>query len=217
MHSRWLLLPAASVSLFFASCTSGTGPLAGNNPAGTGPFDSRGNYVEAWADNPSAWRKGNSQQVAEATPDRAAATDIPVSPEFVKVEEVPNNAVPYQQGGTTTTVVYKKPTPATVTRSAPERTVAKNTSKPSSTTTKSTTKSKPSSTVAKSTTKPKATVKKELVKSKPKPKSSSHTVKSGDNLYNIAKRYGTSVAAIQKANGTKGAMIRPGQSLVIPR
>jgi membrane-bound lytic murein transglycosylase D len=60
-------------------------------------------------------------------------------------------------------------------------------------------------------------VKKELVKSKAKPKSSSHTVKSGDNLYNIAKRYGTSVAAIQKANGTKGAMIRPGQSLVIPR
>lgn len=215
MHSRWLLLPAASLSLFITSCGSGGGGSTAGNPQGLGPFDSRGNYVEAWADNPSQWKKGSSssQQLADAQPDRAAATDIPVSPEFVKVEEVPSNAVPYQQGGTTTTVVYKKPTP----EAATNRTVAKNTSKPSSTTTRSTTKPKPSSTVAKSTPKPKATVKKELVKSKPKPKSSSHTVKSGDNLYNIAKRYGTSVAAIQKANGTKGAMIRPGQSLVIPR
>ena len=217
MHSRWLLLPAASLFLFLNSCANNGGGIAGtSNPSGTGPFDSRGNYVEAWADNPSAWRKGNNTQVAEAEPDRAAATDIPVSPEFVKVEEVPSNAVPYQQGATTTTVVYKKPTPSAVTRSAPERTVAKNTSKPSSTT-KSTTRPKPSSTVAKSTTKPKASVKKELVKSKAKPKSSSHTVKSGDNLFNIAKRYGTSVSAIQKANGVKGATIRPGQSLKIPR
>ena len=37
------------------------------------------------------------------------------------------------------------------------------------------------------------------------------------NLYNIAKRYGTTVGAIQKANGISGAMIRPGQSLAIPR
>jgi len=217
MQSRWLLLPAASLSLFLASCGNQGGPLASNNPQGLGPFDSRGNYVEAWADSPSQWKKGSSSQVADAQPDRAASNDIPVTAEFVKVEEVPSNAVPYQQGATSTTVVYKKPTPSAVTRSTSERTVAKNTTKPSSTTTKSTTKPKASSTVAKSTTKPKASVKKELVKAKPKPKSSSHTVKSGDNLYNIAKRYGTSVAAIQKANGSKGSMIKPGQSLVIPR
>ncbi|RYD53779.1 MAG: LysM peptidoglycan-binding domain-containing protein [Verrucomicrobiaceae bacterium] len=216
MQSRWLLLPAASLSLFLASCANNGGATAGNNPQGLGPFDSRGNYVEAWADSPSQWKKGSSSQIADAQPDRAASNDIPVSPEFVKVEEVPGNAVPYQQGPTSTPVVYKKPTTTAVTRATPERTVAKNTPKPSSTT-KSTTKSKSSSAVAKSTPKPKATVKKELVKSKPKAKSSSHTVKSGDNLYNIAKRYGTSVAAIQKANGSKGSMIRPGQSLVIPR
>ena len=217
MQSRWLLLPAASLSLFLASCANNGGSTAGTNPQGLGPFDSRGNYVEAWADSPSQWKKGSSSQIADAQPDRAASNNIPVSPEFVKVEEVPGNAVPYQQGPTTTTVVYKKPTTTSVTRTAPERTVAKNTPKPSSTASKSTTRSKSSSTVAKSTPKPKATVKKELVKSKPKAKSSSHTVKSGDNLYNIAKRYGTSVAAIQKANGSKGSMIRPGQSLVIPR
>jgi len=227
MHSRWLLLPAASLSLFFVSCANKGpgGSIAGGNPQGLGPFDSRGNYVESWADNPSQWKKGSSSQVADATPDRAASTTIPVSPEFVKVEEVPANSVPYQQGPTT--VTYKKTTPTPTRRHVEEEdapksksttkstAVAKNTSKSSpSSSSKTTTKSKSSSTVAKSTPK-KATVKKELVKSKPK--STSHTVKSGDNLYNIAKRYGTSVAAIQKANGTKGAMIKPGQSLVIPR
>jgi len=211
MQSRWLLLPAASFLVFLNSCANNGGGLAGSsNPAGTGPFDSRGNYVEAWADNPSAWRKGNNTQVAEASPDRAASNDIPVSPEFVKVEEVPyqQNVVPYQQGPTTT-VVYKKPAPTPVAKVSP---------KPTTVAKASSSRSKPSSTVAKSTPKAKTTTKsspKATVKAKPK--SSSHTVKSGDNLYNIAKRYGTSVAAIQKANGVKGSMIRPGQSLVIPR
>jgi membrane-bound lytic murein transglycosylase D len=52
---------------------------------------------------------------------------------------------------------------------------------------------------------------------KAKPKTTRHTVRSGENLYNIAKRYGTTVGAVQKANGIKGSVIRPGQSLVIPR
>lgn len=199
MHSRWLLLPAASLSLFLASCTNGTGPLANNNPAGTGPFDSRGNYIEAWADNPSAWRKGNNQ-VVEAEPDRPAATDIPVTaPPVIAANESPKPIT------TTTTVVYKKPTPSPVVKVTPKPTVAKTTTK--STTSKATT--------AKSTPKAKTSTKKATVKAKPK--STRHTVKSGDNLYNIAKRYGTSVSAIQKANGTKGSMIRPGQALVIPR
>jgi len=218
MHSRWLLLPAASLSLFVTSCGSGGGGSTAGNPQGLGPFDSRGNYVEAWADSPSQWKKGSSQQIADAQPDRAASNDIPVTPEFVKVEEVPSNAVPYQQGGSTT-VAYKKPTPTQVAKVSPRTTPTPTVAQ---TTPKTTTKSKPSTTVAKSTPKAKTTAKTTSKSSpkataKAKPKSSSHTVKSGDNLYNIAKRYGTSVAAIQKANGTKGAMIRPGQSLVIPR
>ena len=65
-----------------------------------------------------------------------------------------------------------------------------------------------------------------VVKPKPKPKPkpvkvtpkiTRHTVRKGDSLYAIAKRYGTSVGAIQKANRIKGTVIRPGQSLVIPR
>ncbi len=46
--------------------------------------------------------------------------------------------------------------------------------------------------------------------------SRSHTVVKGDTLYNISKRYGTTVSAIQRANGINGDLIRLGERLVIP-
>ncbi len=187
MRLNWISIPAASLFVFLNSCANNGGGLASNNPTGTGPFDARGNYVEAWADSPSQWRKGSTQQAVEATPDQPAA-DVPVSPaQFVVVETTPKPVVE----STSTMVVYKKPT------TRPDS-VESNSIKP----------------------KPKAAVKKPVVKKavvKAKPKSSRYTVRSGDNLYNIAKRNGTTVGAIQKANGIKGANIRPGQTMVIPR
>lgn len=182
MRSRWLTIPAAFFSVAFTACVNSGGPISSNNPTGTGPFDSRGNYVEAWADNPSQWRRG-SNTVVEATPDRPAA-DVPVSPPVIV-----SNTTPKTGSTTTTTVIHKKPTPRPTA-------VASNTTKPK--------------TVAK-----KPPVKKTVVKAKPK--TTRHTVRSGENLYNIAKRYGTTVGAIQRANGIKGSVIRPGQSLAIPR
>ena len=46
---------------------------------------------------------------------------------------------------------------------------------------------------------------------------STHTVAPGDSLWGISRKYGTSVEAIQSANGLSGTTIRPGQSLQIPR
>lgn len=52
----------------------------------------------------------------------------------------------------------------------------------------------------------------------PSGKSRSYTVKSGDSLYSIAKRYpGVSTNDLLKANGLSSASIRPGQVLKIPR
>ena len=56
-----------------------------------------------------------------------------------------------------------------------------------------------------------------VVKAKPKPKSTRYVVKSGDSLSAIASRTGSSVSAIKSANGISGTLIRPGQSLVIPK
>jgi len=43
-----------------------------------------------------------------------------------------------------------------------------------------------------------------------------HRVKSGDTLYGIARQYGTTVGAIEEANGLKSTNLRPGQKLKIP-
>ncbi len=54
---------------------------------------------------------------------------------------------------------------------------------------------------------------------KPKPKpapSRTHSVKSGDTLYSLSIKYGTSVSKIQSANGLSGTLIRVGQKLKIP-
>jgi hypothetical protein len=51
----------------------------------------------------------------------------------------------------------------------------------------------------------------------PKPKTIRHTVKKGDTLYNLARKYGTTISKIQKANGLTGSMIRTGKSYIIPR
>lgn len=194
MHSRWLYLPAASLFAVFTSCTN-TATTGGGGTGSVGPFDARGNYVEAWADNPSKWRKGQNE-IVEAQPDRPAA-DVPVVPPTI----IAANATP-KPVETRTTTVYR---PKTTTVSNPKpRTgsTASSSSKPKSKT----------AVVVKPKVKPKA-----VAKSKPKSKSTRHTVRSGDSLYAIAKRYGTTASAVQKANGIKGSTIRPGQTLTIPK
>lgn len=43
-----------------------------------------------------------------------------------------------------------------------------------------------------------------------------HKVRSGDSLWTIARRYGTSVATIQQINDLSSTQIKPGQSLIVP-
>ena len=52
---------------------------------------------------------------------------------------------------------------------------------------------------------------------KAKPSSTRYVVKKGDSLSSIASRNGSSVSAIQRANGIKGTLIHPGKVLSIPR
>jgi LysM repeat protein len=48
------------------------------------------------------------------------------------------------------------------------------------------------------------------------PPSTTYTVVSGDSLWGIARKNGTSVEAIQSANGLSNTTIRIGQQLTIP-
>ena len=154
------LLPPGVLALLVASCNQGG--FTGDHPTGTGPFDSRGNYVEEWADNPSKW---NGRSVPE--PATQPATEL-----------ASNNPPPQIQASPQpTTQVVRQTTPKPAPRPAPRP----------------------------------------VVKPKPQPSVVYHTVRSGDTLYGLAKRYGTTVGKIQQANGISGSLIRPGQRLKIPK
>ena len=64
---------------------------------------------------------------------------------------------------------------------------------------------------------PKAQPKPRPKQIKVKPRTIRHAVKTGDTLYGLARKYGSSVSKIQKANGLRGTTIINGTSLVIPR
>lgn len=48
------------------------------------------------------------------------------------------------------------------------------------------------------------------------PETGVYTIAPGDDLYEIARRFGTTVAAIQEENGISGTEIIAGQTLMIP-
>ncbi|HEX3158760.1 MAG TPA: LysM peptidoglycan-binding domain-containing protein, partial [Gemmatimonadaceae bacterium] len=49
-----------------------------------------------------------------------------------------------------------------------------------------------------------------------KPATRTHTVRAGESLSVIGRRYGTSVTQLKKANGLQSDRIKPGQRLVVP-
>lgn len=161
---------------------------------GYGPFDSRGNYVEAWADTPSKWTRRTFSK--DAAPDADDATLLAAN------DSPPSNMTPV----TTTTS-----TRATeVTRLKPS-TSSTSSTKPRTTAVTSSTAAKPKT----SATAAKTTVKSKTVAAKPR--STRVVVKKGDTLSGLASRHGSSVSAIQRANGMRDTKLAIGRSLVIPR
>lgn len=190
---------SASCAFALALSSCGNSGNSGTQQSGTGPFDRNGRYVEEWADNPSKWRKAGKTP----SPHEMRSDEVP---EIAKNEQPPQNANPLAPAGPS------KPAPVisqTQVTSKPKPTVKE--------TATTTVKSKPvvresEPVVVKAKPKPKP-----VVKAKPKPKSTRYVVKSGDSLSAIASRTGSSVSAIKSANGISGTLIRPGQSLTIPK
>lgn len=180
--------PACALALALGSCATHNDPTVS-----TGPFDKNGNYVEEWADNPSKWRKTGGRT---PSPHEVGSDEIPM---IARNEQPPDNSVPLASSPTQTVLAQRKPAqPVRTTQvSQPTRTpVAQSKPKP-----------KPKAVVHKPKPKPKVV----------KPKVRRYTVKKGDSLSRIASRNGTSVSALRRANGISGDVIRPGQSLVLPR
>jgi LysM repeat protein len=228
MKPLFWIYALGAITLALSSCGGGGG---GRGPqAATGPFDSRGNYVEEWADNPSKWRKSGGTP----SPHEIKSDELPV---IAKIEQPPQDAVPIQLATLSKpippisqTVIAAKPKPpassseVVIATQAIKRPVERSVER---TTTRSKPKAKPSIAKAKqkvvaSKSKSKTTTKAKpktatKAREKAKPKSTRYVVKKGDSLSVIARKTGTSSAAIKKKNGISGSAIRPGQSLVIPK
>jgi LysM repeat protein len=189
-----LWIPASCAFVLALTSCGNSGGSSGSQQSGTGPFDRNGRYVEEWADNPSKWRKAGKAP----SPHELKTDEVP---EIAQSEQPPQNANPLAP------TRQSKPAPVI------SQTQVTTQPKPSVKTTTTTTTVKPKP-VAVTTAKPKP---KPVVKAKPKPKSTRYVVKKGDSLSAIASRTGSSVSAIKSANGISGTLIRPGQSLTIPK
>ena len=182
---------------------------ANNQPADTstggtlGPFDEHGRYVEAWADDPSKWR-------------RSGGTQHETKPQIAKNDEVPLNSVPLAPSGSKPGRASTSK-PITLTPLPPART-SPTKSQPTEVA-RVTPKRTVKESVEEESPKPKAktTPVKVKPKVKPKPKAVRYTVKKGDTLSGIASKTGASVSAIKSENGISGSMIHPGQTLTIPK
>jgi LysM repeat protein len=192
-------------TLVNCSTTDGTPLLGINQPTGTGPFCSRGNYVDDWADDPSKWRKDSPGRPSTAPAMLAGLDGIPV---IATADQPPPSSIP---------IVASAPPPPRINSRTTTATVSKPAPKPA-TTTAARPAPKPTATAAaKPAPKPAAKPAPKTV-AKPAPKTATrHVVKKGDTLSAIASRYGSSVSAIQRANKISGTLIHPGKSLVIPR
>jgi LysM repeat protein len=125
----------------------------------------------------------------------------------------PGSANVGRKKSTTTVASNTKPAPR------PATTGSRSNSRPSTTSSAPRTITPPRTTVPTSTSastyRPPAP--KPAAKPKPKPAPARyHTVTPKQTLWAISQKYGISVAALQRANGLSGTLIRPGQSLRIP-
>lgn len=188
----WLPLSSALV-LVLSGCANNGG--ARNDPLGTGPFDSQGNYHEEWANDPSKWSKPGKRSP------QTSGEDLPL---IAKNDQPPPNASPLAPGGG----AYSKIPPKVDSAREPARHSGELkivSVKPKSSGTKSHTKSATKSHVAEtSTPKPKSHVTStKTTKPKTHPTSDSDSSDSGSASSSKPKPHVTSSSSSKtKSSGT---------------
>jgi nucleoid-associated protein YgaU len=75
---------------FLTQCGTGSAP---STNAVTGPFDSRGNYVEEWADSPEKWHRPSAPSSPSSRPKPAYERRDPAPPQIAAVERRPSPTV----------------------------------------------------------------------------------------------------------------------------
>ncbi|MCU0780940.1 MAG: LysM peptidoglycan-binding domain-containing protein [Akkermansiaceae bacterium] len=166
-----------------------------------GPYDAQGNYIEAWADDPSKWRYppgGSSASASKLPKDDVTPLWGRSEPAVILPSGGGSASKPTTQAARVTSAPTPPPPPRPSTR---------------------TTTSRPQTTAAKPTTTTRKPVAKPVAKPKPKPKPATPkvvTIQKGDSLSKLAARHGTTVSELKRANGLRGDLIIAGKTLKVP-
>lgn len=75
---------------FLTQCGTGSAP---STSAVTGPFDSRGNYVEEWADSPEKWYRPSAPSSPSSRPKPTYERRDPAPPQIAAVDRRPSQTV----------------------------------------------------------------------------------------------------------------------------
>ena len=75
---------------FLTQCGTGYAP---STSTVTGPFDSRGNYVEEWADSPEKWHRPSAPSSPSSRPKPTYEQRNPAPPQIAAVERRPSPTV----------------------------------------------------------------------------------------------------------------------------
>jgi len=175
------------VAALLNSCGSMGGSVV---DTGYGPFDSRGNYVEDWADTPEKW----SRRASYASQTAAAGLE----PELAMSQSStapPSDLSPIASGSSRPVEV----TSLKRSGAAASRSIASNSTRSTAT------KSQVKSTASRPRTK--------VVK----PNATRVVIRRGDTLSGLAAKHRSSVRAIQRANGMRDTKLVAGKTLLIPR
>lgn len=194
MRCFWVTAMAVSPTLMLVACSGGGAGIttAGSYNPGYGPFDRSGNYVDSWADKP-AEKHSWADRPATAPAASTSGTGAVASSSQPKPTAAASSSTRSRPATSPTQV-------ASVGRPPPRATAPSRSPAPAATTAPGPTPAPKPTTV-----KPKS------------PPPIRHTVKTGDTLYSLSRKYGTSVSAIQRANGIKGTTIITGKTYLIPR
>jgi LysM repeat protein len=128
MKSPLRPLGVLALAAFLPSCSvdgTGSSSFVSSHPTNTGPFDSRGNYIEDWADSPEHWNRPSRPATM------LASVDEP--PRIAAHEQPPMDAVPIASNapaprpvartsntGSSTVVVAAKPRPQAAAKPTPK-------------------------------------------------------------------------------------------------
>jgi len=224
-HLIFTALGCASAGMLMVSCQSNNG-LGSATPDGGYPFDADGNYIESVADGGAGWSNTDTSSVA-SVPEYEPTPEVSTNTGYTAVDTIPTAP---SNVSNNTPPSYTPPAPRPTTASSTSYTVQRGDSLWGISRKFGTSVGSIQSANGLSGTEIRigqvlsipggsgggAVVTSSNSGGGASASGSSHTVRSGETLWGISRKYGVSVSALKSANGMSSDTLSVGKTLRIP-